>query len=159
MSVDKAITSEWAQRISLLLLRVTTGFLLIWVGLAKVVSGKTPFAVRRNFEVDESTGAILGLAAGGAEVIIGVLCVIGLLRKWVLPLQALINGFTAASVWWAIIDPYRWYITGVDRIVFNSQVFYPTSITFAACVLLIAFRPQDTLALDRVLSRRPPDRS
>jgi len=97
--IDNAITSEWAQRISLLLLRVTTGFLLIWVGLNKIMSGKTPFAVRRNFEVDESTGAILGLAAGGAEAIIGVLCVIGLLRRFVLPMQALINGFTAASVW------------------------------------------------------------
>jgi hypothetical protein len=68
----------------------------------------------------------------------------------VLPLQAVINGFTAARVWWAIVDPYRWYIFGVDRIVFNSHVFYPTSITFAACLLLVAFREQDRWALDRL---------
>ena len=83
-------------------------------------------------------------------MLIGSLCVIGLWRRVALPLQAIINGFTALSVWWAIIDPFRWYITGVDRIVFNSHVFYPTSITFAACILLITFRPQDTLALDRL---------
>ncbi|HSF94800.1 MAG TPA: hypothetical protein VLA52_07215 [Thermohalobaculum sp.] len=151
INLDRAITSNLAQRISLLLLRVTTGFLLVWVGLNKLVTAKTPFAIRRNFEVDEATGAMLGVAAGGAEVIIGALCVVGLLRKYVLPMQALINGYTAFSVWWAIIDPFRWYISGVDRIVFNSHVFYPTSITFAACILLIAFRRHDTLALDRLL--------
>jgi uncharacterized membrane protein YphA (DoxX/SURF4 family) len=151
MEVDRLITSTLAQRISLLLLRVTTGFLLIWVGLSKVVSGRAPFAVRKNFELDETTNVFLGLAAGGAEVVIGVLCVLGLWRKLALPIQAIINGFTALTVWWAIIDPFRWYVTGVDRIVFNSHVFYPTSITFAACLLLIAFRRQDKLALDCLL--------
>ena len=94
------------------------------------------------------------MIAGGGEVFIGALCVVGLLRKIALPAQALINGFTAFSVWWAIVDPFRWYVSGVDRIVFNSAVFYPTSITFAACILLIVFRHQDTLAVDRLL-RRP----
>lgn len=155
ISIDQTFTSSLAQRISLLFLRVTTGFLLIWVGLDKLVNTKAPFAVRRNFELDDTTDAVLGLTAGGAEVVIGLLCVLGLMRRIMLPLQALINGFTAMSVWWAIIDPFRWYITGVDRIVFNSHVFYPTSITFAACILLIAFRRHDTMALDRFL----PDRT
>ncbi len=119
------------------------------------MTARAPFALRRIFEIDETTGAYLGLAAGGAEVIIGSLCVIGLWRRFALPVQALINGFTAASVWWAIVDPFRWYITGVDRTVFNSHVFYPTSITFAACILLIAFRRQDTIALDYWLSGWP----
>ncbi|QIE55333.1 DoxX family membrane protein [Pikeienuella piscinae] len=152
MNLDRSITSPTAQRLSLLLLRATTGFLLVWSGLNKLVTASTPFAVHRHLEVDATTGAVLGVATGGAQLVIGALCVIGLWRRAALPLQALINGFTAASVWWAIIDPWRWYITGVDRIVFNSAVFYPTSITFAACVLLIVFRRQDTLAVDRLLS-------
>ncbi|WP_298916579.1 hypothetical protein [uncultured Roseobacter sp.] len=154
MGIDDGITSLWAQRLGLLFLRVSTGFLLVWVGLNKLVKATTPFALRRNIEIDETTGALLGTAFGGFQVIIGVLCVIGLWRKFALPVQALIHGFTAASVWWAIIDPYRWYISGVDRIVFNSHVFYPTIITFAACVLLIVFRRQDTLAVDTLRSRR-----
>lgn len=156
MPLDSAITSPFAQRVSLLFLRVTTGFLLVWSGLDKLVRASTPFAVYRHFEVDAATGAILGLATGGAQLVIGVLCVIGLWRRAALPLQALINGFTAASVWWAIVDPWRWYVTGVDRIVFNSAVFYPTSITFASCVLLIVFRRQDTMALDRLMGRGRP---
>lgn len=139
-----------SQRLSLLFLRVATGFLLIWVGLDKLVNAKAPFQVGRNFELDAATSALLGYAAGGGQLLIGVLCVIGLWRRFALPIQALIHGFTAASVWWAIVDPYRWYVTGVDRIVFNSHVFYPTIITFAACILLIAFRSNDTLSLDHL---------
>ncbi len=57
------------------------------------------------------------------------------------------------DLWWAIVDPFRWYISGADRIVFNSHVFYPTSITFAACILLMTFQRDDTLALDTYRSR------
>jgi putative oxidoreductase len=153
-SIDRAVTSLWAQRISLLLLRITTGFLLVWFGLNKVVKGSVPRAFRPLVEKDTTMETVVSWVAGGAEVVIGALCVLGLLRKLALPAQALINGFTAFSVWWAIVDPFRWYIDGVDRIVFNSAVFYPTSITFAACILLIVFRHQDTLALDRVVGGR-----
>jgi len=96
---------------------------------------------------------VVRLVAGGGEALIGLFVVVGLWRRLVLLLQAVTNGVTATSVWWAIVVPYRWYISGVDRIVFNSHVFYPTSITFAGCILLIAFRHQDRWALDRV--RRP----
>ncbi len=148
MQLDRAITSTLAQRSTLLVLRVTTGFLLVWVGLNKALTGSAPLIVRRNLELGETTGSIIGSLVGGGEVLIGALCVIGLWRRLALPLQALINGVTAVSVWWAIVDPFRWYVSGVDRIVFNSHVFYPTSITFAACLLLIAFRHHDTYALD-----------
>ncbi len=109
--------------------------------------------VQRNIELDGSMAAVVSIIAGGGEVLIGTLCVLGLWRRLALPIQALINGATAVSVWWAILDPFRWYISGVDRIVFNSHVFYPTSITFASCLLLIAFRKQDNLALDTLLGR------
>lgn len=158
MTFDHLLTSTVAQYISLLLLRITTGFLLVWVGLDKIVSGKAPFQVARNFELDAATGAILGYTFGGVQLVIGTLCVIGLWRRIVLPLQAAILGSTAVSVWWAIIDPFRWYITGVDRIVFNSHVFYSTSITFAACILLISFRHHDAFALDRWRHDAPKSR-
>ncbi|WP_306115276.1 MULTISPECIES: DoxX family protein [unclassified Roseovarius] len=155
MRGDAIVTSTIAQQFSLLLLRVSTGFLLIWSGLAKIVKAKAPFALR-SMELSDTMNAVLGYAAGGAQLVIGVLCVIGLWRRYALSLQALIHGFTAISVWWAIIDPYRWYITGVDRIVFNSHVFYPTSITFAACIVLIAFRHRDRIAVDTLLDKAPP---
>ncbi|WGH78468.1 hypothetical protein [Jannaschia ovalis] len=148
MSLSAATTAPLSRRLSLVLLRVTTGFLLIWFGLDKIVSGSAPLFVRRAFELSDGAAATIGLLTGGAEVAIGGLCVLGLFRSVALPLQAVINGITAAGVWWAIVDPFRWWVTGVDRIVFNSHVFYPTSITFAACLLLIAFRAEDRFALD-----------
>jgi uncharacterized membrane protein YphA (DoxX/SURF4 family) len=144
-----------SQKLSLLFLRVATGFLLIWIGLRRIVNGSAPGALRDLMELGDAATNALGYAAGGIQLAIGVFCVIGLWRRVVLPLQALIHGFTAASVWWAIIDPYRWYISGVDRIVFNSHVFYPTIITFAACLLLIAFRRMDHFSVDHI--RAQPD--
>lgn len=150
MTLDRYITSGFAQRFTLLVLRVTTGFLLVWVGLNKIVTGNVPFMIRDVAGLDGMLRTAVSLGAGAGEVLVGALCVLGLWRRLVLPVQAAINGVTAASVWWAIVDPYRWYISGVDRIVFNSHVFYPTSITFAACLLLIAFRPQDAWAMDNL---------
>ena len=158
MTLDRIVTSDMAQRLSLLLLRVTTGFLLVWSGLSKIVDAKAPFALR-GMELGDTMKAMIAYSSGGVQLVIGVLCVIGLWRRYALPLQALIHGFTAASVWWAIIDPYRWYIDGVDRIVFNSHVFYPTAITFAACLVLIACRSRDTIAVDRVFHGAPRSRA
>jgi putative oxidoreductase len=152
--VDRAVTCTRAQRLSLLALRVSTGFLLIWFGLDKVVNARPPLLMRRNVELDQAASDLIGLGTGGVEVFVGLLCVVGLWRSVALPLQAAINGVTAVSVWWAILDPFGWYITGVDRIVFNSHVFYPTIITFSACVLLVVFRHQDTWALDQMRRRR-----
>ena len=154
MGLDRIVTSLWSKRICLLLLRVTTGFLIIWFGLAKVVNGQAPSALKTLPGLDVVPEAIIAILSGGIETTIGIFCVLGLWRKVTLPLQALINGFTALRVWWAIVDPFRWYITDVDRIVFNSHVFYPASITFAACLLLIAFRDQDKLAIDTLIDKR-----
>jgi uncharacterized membrane protein YphA (DoxX/SURF4 family) len=157
LRLDHILTSASAQRVSLLFLRVATGFLLVWGGLRKIVRAGTKDQpqITGDFGLDAAVNAFLVYAPGGIQLIIGVFCVIGLWRQLALPLQAIIHGSTALKVWWAIIDPYRWYITGVDRIVFNSHVFYPTIITFAACVLLITFRRYDTIALDNLLRNAP----
>jgi len=52
MTLDQLTTSGWSQRFSLLLLRVTTGFLLVWVGLRKVVNGSVPFPLKRFVDLD-----------------------------------------------------------------------------------------------------------
>ncbi|MEZ5667747.1 MAG: hypothetical protein R3F55_10015 [Alphaproteobacteria bacterium] len=138
---------------------MTTGFLLIWFGLNRIVTGNVPALVSQSVDLEGMATDWIGVAAGAGQVAVGACCALGLFRLVMLPLQALINGATAVRVWWAILDPFRWYIEGVDRIVFNSQVFYPASITFAACLLLIAFRSEDRWALDTLLFRRAASRS
>ena len=132
---------------------MTTGFLLIWFGLNRIVTGNVPALMSQAVDLEGMETDWLGIAAGAGQVAVGAACALGLFRVVALPIQALINGATAVRVWWAILDPFRWYIDGVDRIVFNSQVFYPASITFAACLLLIAFRREDRWALDRLVFR------
>ena len=70
-SIDRAATSLWAQRISLLLLRITTGFLLVWFGLNKVVKGSVPRAFRPLVEKDTTMETVVSLVTGGAEVVVG----------------------------------------------------------------------------------------
>lgn len=154
MTLDGMTTSRLARRFSLFLLRVTAGFLLVFWGLEKIVSGTPTIFIWRNTDLGEATNTAIASVTGGAQFLIGICCVIGLWRKVVLPLQTLINGVTAAGVWWAIVDPFRWYIEDVDRIVFNSHIYYPTSITFAACLLLICFRREDAWSVDALRSRQ-----
>ena len=66
-------------------------------------------------------------------------------------MQLLINAFTALSVWSAIIDPFGWYLP-VERLSNNAQLFYPSVIVVAACVVLIAFRSWDRWSIDALRS-------
>ncbi len=135
-------------------LRVATGFLLVWIGLNRIVTGSVPGLVRANVDLEGASADWLGIAIGAGQLLVGLCCAVGLLRVIVLPIQALMHGYTVLHVWWAVLDPYRWYIEDVDRIVFNSHVFYPVIITFAACVLLFAFRREDRWALDTLIFRK-----
>jgi len=43
----------------------------------------------------------------------------------------------------SIIDPWGWFIEG------TNTLFFPSLTVFAACLLLIAFRSDESLVLDR----------
>ena len=49
---------------------------------------------------------------------------------------------TLVAVWKSIIDPFKVVLQG------GNLIFYPSLIIFAAGVVLLAFREQDTIALD-----------
>lgn len=136
-----------AQRATLVLLRVTLGMLLVWWGLAKIINVGFGSLISDTFYGGAFSMAWLQIGFGIFEVVIGLLVVIGLFRWLVLPIQAIITGFTAAAVWYAIIDPFKWYLPAQTEFP-HTQLFYPSAIIFAASLLLIAFRDQDRLALD-----------
>jgi len=135
------------QAASLLALRVTTGFLLIWWGLAKAMNPGLGNLVSNTFYGGLFSFEMLQLVFGIAQTALGALVVLGLFRRVTLPLQLVINAFTALSVWYALIDPFGWYLP-VERPFQFSHLFYPSAIVVAACVLLIAFRSADRYALD-----------
>lgn len=138
---------EKYQSLTLAFLRVTCGFLLIWWGLAKGLSLGVGRAVSDNFYGGLFSVDTLLVAFGWFEVALGAAVVLGYARRYVLPAQLAINAFTAAAVWYAIIDPFKLYLPPQSSFPF-TQLFYPSIIVVAANCVLIAFRPADTLALD-----------
>ena len=53
---------------SLLLLRVTTGFLLIWFGLNRIVTGNVPALVSQAVDLEGMETDWLGVAAGAGSL-------------------------------------------------------------------------------------------
>jgi putative oxidoreductase len=83
--------------------------------------------------------------------LIGLLVLLGLLRRIFYPLQALILVPGALMLWRYLLDPMGVYL--LDRE--SSQILFFPSITVAAATLvLIAFRNDDRWSLDQTLSAR-----
>lgn len=137
---------------TLLFLRVTTGFLLVWWGLNKAMTPQSGVGISNTFYQGLFSAALVQQLFGVCQVVLAALVILGLLRRFTLPLQAIINAGTAAAVWYAIIDPFNWWL-GNERPIPVSQLFYPSIIIFAASLLLIAFRRDDRFALDNALRR------
>ena len=72
--------------------------------------------------------------------------VLGFARRWVYPAQALLNSASLLAVSKSVLDPWGWVFTG------TNALFYPSLIIFAASLLLIALREDDTWVLDSVLT-------
>jgi hypothetical protein len=76
-------------------------------------------------------------------MLVGLAVVFGFARRWVYPLQVLLNGASLLAVMQSVIDPWSWVFAG------SNALFYPSLIIFAASLLLIAYRDEDKLVLAR----------
>ncbi|MCH9691054.1 MAG: DoxX family membrane protein [Gammaproteobacteria bacterium] len=130
---------------SLLLLRVSLGFLLVLWGLDKLVNVEHGLAISQKYYLGLFSGETMMLGFGVIQTLLGVLVVIGLWRRFTFPAQTLINGFTVVGVWKSIIDPWGWFLSS------TNVLFYPSVIVFAACLVLWAFCSEDHLAVDHKL--------
>lgn len=128
---------------SLLLLRVTLGGLLIWWGLDKLVQVEHGVAVAQNFYWGLGTGPAWLRVAGALEILLGVLVVVGLVRRWAYPALIVVTGVTLLGVWRSVLDPWGWYLGE------TNALFYPSAIVWAASAVLWAFRDDDRFTLDR----------
>ena len=128
---------------SLLLLRVATGLLMVVWGVDKLINPAHGAAVAERFYLGilaiESVMPVLG----SLQIVLGLLVVAGLARRFAYPALAMITGATLLGVWRSILDPLG--------IVFErtNLLFYPSVIVFAGVLVLMAFRQDDVWALDR----------
>ncbi|MCH2459314.1 MAG: hypothetical protein MK186_14890, partial [Henriciella sp.] len=83
---------------------------------------------------------------GILQVVIGLAVVVGLFRKYVYPAQAVILGFGVLVIWKYILDPLGLYLLDESS---RQVLFFPSLAVFAGTLILLAFREEDTLSLDR----------
>lgn len=135
---------------SLLLLRIGTGLLLVlWGGLRLMAPDAGPGLAQKYYSGFMGASA-LQTAFGAAEVLVGLLVVLGLFRRFVYPLQALVLVPGAIVLWRYLLDPMGLYL--LDRE--TSQIlFFPSIAVAAAALVLIAFREDDRWSLDARMAR------
>ena len=140
---------------SLLILRAGTGLLLILWGSLRVVSPAAGPGLAGKYYGGFFDQQGLQIGFGVAEVIIGLLVVLGLFRRVSYTLQALILIPGAIVLWRYLFDPLGLYLLDKE----SSQIlFFPSITVAAACVVLLAFRDDDRWSLDhRLRARETPE--
>lgn len=136
---------------SLLLLRIGTGLLLLIWGVVRLAKPDIGAHVSEKYYGGLGASGTVQLLWGATLVLVGVLTVLGLLRRYAYPAQAIVLVTGALSIWKYLLDPLGLWL--LDRE--SSQIlFFPSLTVAAATLVLIAFRDEDRLSLDAVLARR-----
>ena len=130
------------KRWGLLVLRVSTGWLLVLWGLDKIVNVEHGVAVADSFYGGIGGSALFLNVFGGLEALLGVLIVLGLWRRRTYPLMFLILGVTALAVWKSVLDPWGWFMEG------GQVLFYPSIIIAAGAAVLWGTMDEDQMTLD-----------
>lgn len=145
--------SSNTQALALMALRVALGMLLVWWGLIKILKPGMGVNIQGKFYFGLFPGEALQYGFGYVQVLIGLLVVVGLFRKIAVPAQLAVTGFSAATIWSALLDPFALWLP-VEKIAGVQHLFYPTVIALAGAMVMLAFRQQDRLNLDTVLAAR-----
>ncbi|SDN77503.1 DoxX family protein [Vreelandella arcis] len=130
------------KALTLLFLRISLSGLMLFWGANKLLNTEGSAAISEKYYLSFMSAEALLYLFGAVQIVIGLLVLVGLMRRWVLPLQVAINGASLVAVFPSIIDPLGWYLEG------TNLLFYPSLIIFAASLLLIAFQREDRWALD-----------
>ena len=130
------------RSVSLLLLRASVALLVLIWGIDKVLDIQHAINVSNRFYLGILSFPGLVPILGVAQCVLAILALVGLYRWIVDPVITLINLGTLLSVRASIIDPWGWYLEG------TNHLFFPSLTVFAGCLMLLAFRKEETLVLD-----------
>jgi putative oxidoreductase len=128
---------------AILFLRVSMGWLQVLWGIDKLVNVEHGIRVSEAFYLGLGANATLLYLFGALQILLGVLLIAGLFRRFAYPAQTLIVAVTALGVWKSIVDPWGWFLEG------SNVLFYPSLIILAAALVLQALQDDDALSLDR----------
>jgi putative oxidoreductase len=148
---DTAMTTAASKAASLLLLRAGTGLLLVVWGALRVMTPAAGPGLATKYYGGFLDLQSLQVSFGVAEMAIGLLVALGLFRRFVYLLQALILIPGALVLWRFLLDPLGLYLLDKE----SSQILFFPSVTVAAATLvLLAFRTEDRWSLDHQLMAR-----
>jgi len=133
------------KSISLLLLRLSTGVYLALWGLMKVFEPEKAAGVSAKYYGGILSGQIVNYGLGALQVLLGLLVIIGLFRRFTYSAQALWYFFGLASIISYVIDPFG--ILGIAPS--QKLTFFPSTTLFFASLIMIAFKEEDNISLDR----------
>jgi len=134
-------------------LRVSLGLLLVWWGVARVATPDMGLNVQKHFYFGLFDSAGLQSAFGMVEAGVGTLVALGLLRRIAVPMQLAITGFSAATIWSALVDPFALFLP-VAKLAPVQHLFYPSVVALCAAAVMIVFAAQDRWCLDRLIAER-----
>ncbi|WP_299730301.1 DoxX family membrane protein [uncultured Tateyamaria sp.] len=149
--MDRQVSTR--QALTLMALRISLGMLLVWWGLAKIVKPGMGVQVQKKFYFGLFPGDDLQYAFGYVELIIGLLVVFGLFRIYAVLAQLAVTGFSAMTIWSALLDPFALWLP-MDKIAGMQHLFYPTVIALCGSAVMIAFRKEDRFCLDAFFKSR-----
>ncbi|MEO0619453.1 MAG: hypothetical protein AAFZ01_09250 [Pseudomonadota bacterium] len=136
---------------SLLALRVSTGLLLVWWGLVKIMAQDRALAISNKFYAGVFSTEIIQTALGAAQILLGALVIVGLFRRATYTLQAIVLVGGALFIWRYLLDPLGLYLFPGGG---SQLLFFPSTTVAIASILLLAFLSDDHFALDRLRSGR-----
>lgn len=137
--------------ISIAILRMSLGMLLVWWGLHRIVAPVKGVGLQNKFYFGMFPSESMQYAFGFVELAIGLLVVVGLFRKFAVPAQLMITGFSAMTIITALLDPFALWLP-FDKVAPVQHLFYPSVIALAAAVFLFLLREQDRLSLDHLIA-------
>lgn len=135
----------------LLALRTTTGLLLVIWGLIKSQAPDAAIGVSNKYYGGVLSAEALQAPLGWAQVALGLLVILGLFRRIAYPLQAAVLVIGAAAIWKYLVDPLGLFLLNEES---RQVLFFPSSTVAVASLILLAFKDDDRLALDRVFRRK-----
>lgn len=135
----------------LLALRASTGALLIIWGLIKSQAPAAAIGVSDKYYGGVLSAEALQAPLGWAQALLGLLVILGLFRRIVYPLQAIVLAAGAAAIWKYLVDPLGLYLLNEES---RQVLFFPSTTVAVAAFILLAFKEDDRAALDRVFTRK-----
>lgn len=142
--------------LSIAVLRISLGMLLVWWGLHRILTPMKGVGLQQKFYFGLFPSESIQYAFGYFELTVGALVVLGLFRKFAVPAQLMITGFSAMTIITALLDPFALWLP-FEKVAPIQHLFYPSVIALASAVFLFLMREHDRLSLDHLLSsmRKP----